>query len=173
MQFLYKSRKKIPESKDSAISTILAEQLEKGYLIVQGKWAQWMTKKTANISPTNLLVMWVFFIAFSTGYSMYLIVASLSGVATTDSIITPIVKPSKLPESDDDTIRKENSFISTNEFEKINRFRIYMDSLARSPTGKKRYDSIVNNPPGLLDSLATIENYYQSNFKNYTHGKKN
>lgn len=172
MQFLYKRRKKIPESNDRAISDTLAKEIEKGYLFVQGEWAQWMTKKTAKISLTNLLVIWVFFIAFSGGYSMYLIVTGLSGTGTTNITVTPIAKLLRLSDTDDG-IPEENSFISTNEFEKLNHFRIYMDSLARSPAGKKIHDSIVNNRPGLLDSLTVVENYYQSNFKNYNYGKKN
>ena len=50
--------------------------------------------------------------------------------------------------------------------EKITSFRKYMDSLGRSPTGKKMHDSIVLNRPGLLDSLTIIENYYYSHLKN-------
>ena len=40
-----------------------------------------------------------------------------------------------------------------------------MDSLARSPSGRKLYDSIVAARPGLMDSVRYIEKEYQ-NFKN-------
>jgi len=36
-----------------------------------------------------------------------------------------------------------------------------MDSLARSPSGKILYDSIISQRPGLMDSVRFIENYYQ------------
>ena len=131
-----------------------------------------MTKQTANVSFTNLLVIWVFFIAFSGGYSIYLIVSNLSGTAATSIPVIPVVKPVKRWQTDNEA-GKGNRFVSKAEFEKISRFRTYLDSLTRSPTGKKIHDSIAYNRPGLLDSLTVVENYYQSNFKNYYHGKKN
>ncbi len=171
MQFLFK-RRKTPKSHDTVIIGTLAEQLEKGYLFIQGEWAQWMTKKTANVSFSCLLVIWVFCVASAAGYSMYLIVNSLSGTTTNSISVTPMVTPLKLVETGD-AIHQKNSFVSKNQLEKIIRFQRYLDSLARSPTGKKTFDSILNNRPGLLDSLVIIENYYQSNFKNHNHGKRN
>lgn len=172
MQYLFNRRKKRPKPNDTIIISTIGKQLKKVYLFVQSQWAQWMTRQTAKVSLPNLLVIWVFFIAFASGYSIYLIVHSLSGATTNNISVTPIVTPIKMLEIGH-AIHNENSLISKNEFEKIIRFRIYRDSLARSPTGKKLLDSILNNRPGLADSLTIVENYYQSNFKNDNYGKRN
>lgn len=64
----------------------------------------------------------------------------------------------------DEKIRA-TSIVAKEEYEKIQRFRQYMDSLERSPSGKKLYNSILINRPGLLDSIILIENIYQSQIK--------
>lgn len=143
----------------------LRKQIEKNYLLVQGIWAKWMAKKTAALSFKQLLILWGLFLAFSSGYSMYLIAVNFSGNATNTLIENPVAKRIILLQTNDVIIRKNNP-ISKTEYERIHRFRIYMDSLAASPAGKKVHDSIVNLHPGLLDSIAIIENYYQSNLKN-------
>lgn len=97
---------------------------------------------------------------------------SLSGAVPRTITVVPISKPINAVAFDDEII-KRNVTITKTELERIVRFRRYMDSLARSPTGKKGYDNILKHRPGLLDSLTTIENYYQSNFKNNEHGTKN
>ncbi len=170
MQFLFKRSKKRSESNETVVSNSLVTYLEKGYCYVQSNWAQWMTKQTAKLSVRKQLVVFGLFVACTGGYSVYLISMSFSDTDSKRITVIPIVKPVNAIEIDDVTI-KRNSSDSKTEFEKIIRFRNYMDSLARSPAGEKVYDSITNKRPGLLDSLVEIENYYQSNFKNYYHGK--
>lgn len=170
MQFLFKRRKNTQESNETINQKSLSKIVEKGYFYTQSKWAEWMTKQTAKLSVTNQLVVFGFFIACASGYSIYLISISFSDTHSKRITVSPIVEPLTVIKTDEVTIKK-NSSVSKIEFEKITRFRSYMDSLVRSPAGKKVYDSIINKRRGLLDSLAIIENYYQSNFKKYYHGK--
>ena len=55
----------------------------------------------------------------------------------------------------------EAAEVSEAEYSRIKKFRMYMDSLARSPSGKILYKSITRHRPGLMDSVRFIENYYQ------------
>lgn len=170
MQLLSKRSKRRQESNATVNRNSLATYLEKGYLFVQSRWAEWMTKQTAKLSVRNQWIVFGFFITCASGYSIYLIFMNCSGTDSNRITVTPIVKPVKTFQTDDATTNK-NSAISKNELDKIIRFRTYMDSLVRSPTGKTVLDSFTDKRPGLLDSLAEIENYYQSNFKNFYHGK--
>ena len=170
MQFLFKRSKKRPEPNGVKIGNVLKAYFEKAYVYAKSKWAQWMTKQTAKLSFKNHLVVFWVFIACSSGYSIYLIGMNCLDTNTNSIMITPMVKPIKTFETDVERINRNNKF-SKSELEKIIRFRGYLDSLALSPTGKKVLDSIRYNRPGLLDSLASIENYYQSNFKNCYYGK--
>lgn len=170
MQFLFKRSEKAPESNETVNHNTLSKIVEKGYCYLQSKWAEWMTKQTAKLSIRNQVVVFGFFIACTSSYSVYLISMSFSDAHSKRITVTSIVKPVKVIESDNATIKK-NSSTGQNELNKIIQFRAYIDSLTRSPTGKKVLDSITDKRPGLLDSLARIGNYYQSNFKNDYHGK--
>lgn len=142
----------------------LLQKFDEANLRLQYKCAHWLERKTAHLSRKNCIVILFCFTAFTCGCSIYVIVHSFSQSATSTITITPITKPAAVEAKDE--ILKRNLPISKTEFEKIIRFRKYMDSLGRSPTGKKVYDSIVQFRPGLLDSLTIIENYYYSHFKN-------
>lgn len=170
MQFLFKRSKNVPESDETINHNSLSKMIEKGYCYLKSKWAEWMTKQTAKLSIRNQVVVFGFFIACTCSYSVYLISMSFSDTHSKRITVTTIVKPVKAIESYNATIKKSIPF-SQNELNKMIQFRAYIDSLARSPTGKKVLDSLTNKHPGLLDSLARIENYYESNFKNDYHGK--
>ncbi len=58
--------------------------------------------------------------------------------------------------------KNEAVTISEGENEKMQNFRNHMDSLAKTPSGKKMYDAILIDRPGLMDSVILIENIYQS-----------
>lgn len=172
MKFLFKRSKNVPESDETINHNSLSKMIENVYCYFQSKWAEWMIKQTAKLSIRNQLLVFGFFIACTSSYSVYLISTSfLDNDSNSDRItVTPIVKTVKIFQTDKATANK-NSAISKRELNKIILFRAYIDSLARSPAGKRVLDSIRNKRPGLLDSLARIENYYQSNFKNDYHGK--
>ncbi|MEO7978882.1 hypothetical protein [Flavobacterium sp.] len=155
-----KSRDVRTETKDS-----LWQRFEQANLRLQHKCAQWLEQKTAHFSRLHWIVVLFTFIVFTGGCSIYLIVTSFSGNTTKNITVIPITKPtSSLSVKKNDI--ELNTIISKVELEKIIRFRRYVDSLGRSPTGKKTHDSIVQYRPGLLDSLAILENYYYSHYKN-------
>jgi hypothetical protein len=52
--------------------------------------------------------------------------------------------------------------IGKEEFQRIENFKIYLDSLVESKAGKRIYDSVIAHRPGLIDSLSILENVYQS-----------
>ncbi|KQO24965.1 hypothetical protein ASF10_07275 [Flavobacterium sp. Leaf82] len=143
----------------------LWQKFEQANLRLQHKCAQWLERKTAHFSRLNWIVVLFTFIVFTGGCSIYLIVTSFSGNTTKKTTVIPITKPTSSVSLKEKPIQL-NTIISKTEFEKITSFRKYMDSLGRSPTGKKTHDSIVLNRPGLLDSLTIIENYYYSHLKN-------
>lgn len=143
----------------------LWQKFDQANLRLQHKCAQWLERKTAHFSRLNWIVVLFTFIVFTGGCSIYLIVTSFSGNTTKKITVIPITKPTSSVSLKEKPLEL-NRIISETEFEKITSFRRYMDSLGRSPTGKKTHDSIVLNRPGLLDSLTIIENYYYSHLKN-------
>lgn len=154
--------------KSDALATAknnLWKKFDQANLRFQYKCANWLERKTAHFTRLNWIVILLCFTVFTTGCSIYLIVNSFSPKKNRNITVTPITKPTNLVPTKEKPL-KLNTIISKTEFEKITSFRKYMDSLGRSPTGKKTHDSIVLNRPGLLDSLTIIENYYYAHLKN-------
>ncbi|GIQ57880.1 hypothetical protein Flavo103_10160 [Flavobacterium collinsii] len=164
MKLNFKRNSKKSDVMERAKNT-LWHKFEQANLRLQYKCANWLERKTVHFSRLNWILVLLCFIVFTSGCSIYLIVNSFSDNKTGNITVTPITKPTNAVLIEEKPTQL-NTIISKTEFEKIISFREYMDSLGRSPTGKKAYDSIVSERPGLLDSLTIIENYYYSHFKN-------
>ena len=161
---LKKNNKNCPAEYDSFRSSLL-QRFDEANLRLQYKCANWLERTTAHLSRKSWIIILFCFTVFTGGSSIYLIVNSFSGNTTKSITITPIIRPTNAVPFEEKSIQL-NVAISKTEFEKIVRFRRYMDSLGRSPTGKKLYDSILHYRPGLLDSITIVEHYYHSQFKN-------
>ncbi|MFV5692888.1 hypothetical protein ACM55K_12750 [Flavobacterium sp. LT1R49] len=143
----------------------LLQEFDDASLRLQYKCAHWLERKTAHLSGKSWIVILISFTLFTSSYCIYRIVAGFSQATTSSITITPITKPTNILQMRKQMI-DSNLSISKIELESIVHFRQYIDSLGRSPTGKKLYDSIMQCRPGLLDSLSIVENQYHSQFKN-------
>lgn len=165
MLFSFKrNNKKVPDKADCFKGNLL-QQFDEANLRLQYKCAHWLERKTAHLSRKSWIVILICFIVFTSGCSIYVMIGSFSETTASVIPITPIAKSINTMRTGDERDKIKVS-ISKAEFEKTVRFRRYMDSLGRSPTGKKLQDSIMQYRPGLLDSLTIVENYYHSQFKN-------
>lgn len=165
MKFSFKKNRKNGPVESDNFRSSLFQRFDEANLRLQYKCANWLERKTAHLSRKSWIIILFFFTVLSGGFSIYLIVNSFSGNTIKGITITPITKPTNSVPLEEKPIHL-NATISKTEFKRIVHFRRYMDSLGRSPTGKKRYDSIVLYRPGLLDSIAIVEQYYHSQFKN-------
>jgi hypothetical protein len=159
MKFLFRHKKQDEGQQPGRI----AEGMQSAYRRVQGGWATWMARRTAGFSRRRWQVLLALFILGFGGYSLYLMVDGFTGKGDSIFSITPIRKPRHATETGND--RDNSPQVSGAEQQRIRRFRLYMDSLARSPAGKAEYDSIIAQRPGLMDSVRFIEKYY-GQFKN-------
>jgi predicted PurR-regulated permease PerM len=164
MKFIFKKNNKNSPAEGYDFRENLLKRFDEANLRLQYRCANWLERKTAHLSRKSWIVILFCFTVFTGGCSIYIMVNSFSANTTKSITITPISKPTNVVPFENETIQ-QNATITKAEFERIIRFREYMDSLGRSPTGKKLYDSIVQYRPGLLDSLAIVEHYYHSQFK--------
>lgn len=137
----------------------LARGLQAGFQRLQDGWAKWMTKHTKKFSRRTWMVLLMLFVLTTTTYNVYLAVTAFTGRKGGAITITPIKKPKHATEDGD--AHTKAAVVSEAEYDRIKKFRMYMDSLARSPSGKILYDNITDHRPGLMDSVRLIENYYQ------------
>ena len=155
MKLFPKRKESNSEPKPNAIS----KGIQTGYKRLQGGWANWMIRRTENFSRRTWFVLLILFVLCTGTYSIYLGVNAFTGKKSSSITITPIKKPKHITETGEANL--EPAEVSEAEYSRIKRFRVYMDSLARSPAGKTLYDSIIHHRPGLMDSVWFIENYYQ------------
>lgn len=144
----------------------LWQKFDETNLRLQKKCAHWLEQRTSHFSRLNWIVILFCFIVITGSCSIYLIVTSFSNNTTKNITVIPITKPNNSIHLEKEIIPLNGIIRSKTEFVKIIQFRSYLDSLGRSPTGKKMYDSIVQHRPEILDSLAVVENFYNSNFEN-------
>jgi len=135
-----------------------AQNLQKG-------WADWMGSRTAHFKKSHWLIALALFVLLAGGYSFYLMLGSFQWNGKAIFSILPIHKPAFFHETGE--IQPNNHLVLPSyEYERIHLFRLYMDSLASSPSGKKAYDSILLHRPGLMDSVLFIEKHYQPTANN-------
>lgn len=125
---------------------------------IQEKWASYLQEKTARLAPNTLrYLVALFFISF-TCISGYIIISSVKRKAPALSI-TPIRLPHTISNPQRETSRS-SIIVTDNDYERLKRFREYMDSLHKTPPAKHVYDSILLNRSGLLDSIQQLEHLY-------------
>lgn len=159
MKLFSKIKKNNLEPKPNAIF----EGMQAGYKYLQGGCAKWMMKRTEKFSRRTWIVLLIFFVLSTSTYSIYLAVSAIAEKDGTLITVTPIKKPRYTTEMGEND--KEAVEVSEAQYRRIKRFRVYMDSLARSPSGKTFYDSITSHRPGLMDSLQLIEQLYREKIK--------
>ncbi len=127
---------------------------------LQQKWAGFMQRYTERLTRNGKLIILCLFCLTAGSLSLYLIASNVMN-RKVSSFNVAHLKTSPFVGKSGDENTKSVVIISKTEYEKIKGFRLYMDSLARSPSGKKRYNSILSQRPGLMDSILLIENIYQ------------
>lgn len=127
------------------------------------KWASQMARKTQNMTRKKLLLLLLIFILSFGGYSGYLFATSLSGRHNNIIRMTSIKSPRRILQPEE-SARHPKPVVSKMLYKRVIHFQKYLDSLARSPSGKTRYDSILVCRPGLPDSIRQIEKLYRLQF---------
>ena len=132
-------------------------------IFLQQQWAAFMQHHSQRLSRKWQSIILSLFCLWAGGCSLFLIAKSLTGNHTFSFRITQI-KNSLLEKGRNEKVSNDE-MITKEQLEKIEHFRRYIDSLARSPSGKILYNSILSSHPGILDSLALFENIYQLQIK--------
>jgi len=131
----------------------------------QFKVASLLQAKSEKLSLNTKRLIVVAFSVISFSSCVYLVVKSSLGNQNIDLSIAAIEVPEHILQNEDKPLGPSKR-VSKSEFEKVKKFRAYLDSLATSNSGRRIYDSIVKYPPGLIDSLVFIENFYKSHSSN-------
>ncbi len=158
-------KKKIRDAlKEKAAQEKIANRVVSMCIRFQEKWADLMQHYTERLPRKGKLIMFFLFCMVGGSLSLYLIAGSMMRGSGSPLTVTHFKAPPFACKSGDENI-KADIIVTKIEYQKIQNFSLYMDSLARSPSGKKVYDSILIHRPGLMDSVLFIEKIFQSQNK--------
>lgn len=134
------------------------------YLLIRDKWAKKMRSLTLGLSRNKLTFLLAGFVMISCSLILLIVCKGFKSDASDSINNLSISKVST------EAIKfKSNALqpfpISRQQYSTIIAFKSYMDSLRENASGKRTYNSIELLRPGLLDSVAIIENYIKSNVK--------
>lgn len=164
MLSLFRKRKTQSSVKENAAQERLANNIVSACIRFQQRWADFMQHHTERLSRNGKLIILSLFCLTAGSLSVYFIASSvMSRKASSITVIHFKQPPNAVKSGDENT--KALVIVSEAEYIKILRFKLYMDSLARSPSGKELYESILSERPGLMDSVLLIEKIYQSQNK--------
>lgn len=128
----------------------------------QRKWANWLQIKSDKLPLKFKWAILLIFFATTFCICLFLFAGKLSFRSRSNPIaISRIKQPVTLND-----FQPLANGMSKTEYEKITGYRIYLDSLARSPEGRAEYQKVLKQHPGLQDSIKILEQLYQSQFKN-------
>ena len=164
MLSLFRNRKKVRPVAGSEAQDKVAKNVVVWCLTLQERWAAFMQTQTERLSGNGKLILLTLFCLIAGSVSIYHIANSLIGYPSISIKISRIKAPLYTTRSGEENTRSE-IVVTRQEYERLVHFRQYMDSLARSPGSKPFYDSILKQRPGLMDSVAFVENIYQSQIK--------
>ncbi|WP_447642613.1 MULTISPECIES: hypothetical protein [Chitinophagaceae] len=130
------------------------------YKEIKMKLAEWMGRKAARLSLPTQKFLLVLVCAVGTCYFLHVTTVGFKkGTMVTDPGFGKVKTPAHVlvPE---ESFPRTAAQVMTEEFRRFRSFHLYMDSLARTASGRTLRDSINKARPGLLDTVIELENYY-------------
>ncbi len=161
MLSLFRKRKTHSSVTENVAQERLANSIVSACLRFQQRWADFMQHHTERLSRNSKFIVLSLFCLTAGSLSIYLIASSVTSHKASSFTVIHLKKPPYAVKSGDENT-KALVIVSEVEYEKVQRFRFYMDSLARSPSGKELYGSILSQRPGLMDSIFIIEELYKA-----------
>ncbi len=120
-----------------------------------------MNRLFSSMTIKKIKLNLIFFSLITGGYSVYLIINAIATPEKKQKVYT-IEKLALIKNSDktSDEFRIKGQYIDDATFDKIRKFKKYMDSLKINKSFL--YDSIVAARPLLMDSISILEDIYNS-----------
>jgi len=131
------------------------------FIKAQTKFALVMNKRFSNMPMKKLNALLIVFCLSCSGYSIYLIVNAIlsSNKKQASFKVERVNVPKQFDKTGDEILRPAN-YVDEETHKQLQEFKYYMDSLKTNKS--KRYDSIMIARPGLMDSVAVLEEIYNS-----------
>ncbi len=151
-------KKKRLDVKNEKLLTVLNK-----WKTLKQKLANKLQQKSELLSTQTKRYALIFFCILFGGSSIAIIVHSVNTKVNAVEIAA-ISRPAHT-DGDAQTMLQPDSVITKQEYNRVLQFEKYMINLKRDSSGRKKYDSIIQCRPQLMDSIALFERMYLSQNK--------
>lgn len=164
--FLSKKQKMVPSGTQTERTLgleLIAQLIVQKFTRAQRKLSEEMQKEVENLSVAGKKMFLILFCLIGIGVSIYVIAENILYKNT-----LPRALLSPIPISNDvfENVNRNSVIIPKTEFNKIENFKKYIDSLSKSTSGNRIKDSILKFRPLLMDSVNQFVELYQLEEKN-------
>lgn len=143
-----------------------AGRLRQAVMPLERSGAAWLNGQVERVSRGGKCVFLALLIVGAGGYSAYLVARSISGRgAGPYELLSVTATGHSTVHQEKDRIQAFGPVMDKQSYLKIRRFTLYIDSLKSSSRGKRIYDSLRMNRPGLMGSLRLVETIYHAPIK--------
>ncbi|MCX2429923.1 hypothetical protein [Pedobacter sp. GR22-10] len=132
---------------------LLARKLEQ----VQQGWTRVMNNVFNGMGLKSRWIALICFMILMVALSGYVSISAL----TNDIKAAPANYSIKVPQTSGIYREEHRDGVPDKVYGRIHGFRMSLDSMGNTAEGRVKRDSLVRSRPGLMDSLVTIEKYYQ------------
>lgn len=144
------------KNKDKTSKPVLDGYLQRLYLRARARWVQWMSRHSQRLGRRGLMIAFgVFIIMIATG-CLLLIFSGGTLLRTSPSISPDKIISIRAPDQPYIPIPVPDTLLQ----QQVAAFRRYMADLEKTEAGRKTRDSLLNERPGLMDSIAIAETLY-------------
>ena len=154
------------KQKTKQVPSIVGQKIRSGLLYLWNKarqhFANYLSKKTANVSYARLKNYLLLFCIICSAISTFLLIHPFISGNSTSPVVTSQIRfpihayrPNLRPVPED-------SIITYHKHQRILQFEGYLDSLKYSAVSRNEYDSIMKLYPGLRDSITHLKQLYQN-----------
>jgi len=143
-------KKKNSELKENPLQDKLAGRIAGAGIKIQSKFSNVMNKLFAGMNTKKLRIFLIVFCLSCGGYSVYLMTNAIFSEKQTPLKIDQVYVPKHFDKTGDETIIPE-TYVDEETYLKIQAFK-----------KSSYYDSTIRARPGLLDSIAMLEEIYHS-----------
>ena len=153
-------RRKLKDEKKNTEKDTVAYRIAQAMVVAQTKFAKVMAKCFSKVPAQRMKLFTFLFCVLGFGLSLYIIGIAILNIRFQSKFKIEQVSVPKIQDNKYDATIKSNILVDEESWNKIQCFKRYIDSLRVN--GSKEVDSILEQRPGLMDSIAMFEEIYYS-----------
>lgn len=138
----------------------IAYRILNGYRAIQTRWVKLMERIVGRLSLKAQKTGCILLMLGGAVYCTATIYNGIKNKQTYQIKVDAINQGKHLGETGEDSVMQKYHPLTYKDYQHMQHYMAYLDSLKKTETGRIVYDSIVRTHPGLLDSISILKKIY-------------